>query len=256
MDKASSVVAAINAGKLPTTQQFIRFVDYLDEVGITQVKSDKDSAPLTAQGRLLADDLRQVFYAYKQFFNNKNGIFFLFAYYFYSSDKVLVAADNTLQKAIYHLNKWDITSTEEASAEKDQALKDLDTLRSSIRTLLRVWWSSYTSEGSLLYEDLLSLIRNSLADAAEIMEEKSGYTKEKLRKVESEVQEGKRDSLGRDKERLEQEKDPKVAWEHGMDTVKEAGVSVIGAAQVAEERARESKEKTEGKLQGVYYSVC
>ena len=78
MDKASSVVAAINAGKLPSTQQFNHFVNYLNEVGITQVEPDKDSAPLTAQGRLLADDLKQVLDAYKQFVNNNNGPFEFF----------------------------------------------------------------------------------------------------------------------------------------------------------------------------------
>ena len=164
-------------------------------------------------------------------------------------------ADNILQETIYHLTQGDITPTEKASVEKEQALKDFDTLCVSIRTLLRVWWSSYTSEGSVLYEDLLSLIRTSLADAAEILEGKAEFTKEQLRRIESEVQEGKRDALGRDKERLEQEKDPKVAWEHGMDTVKEAGVSVIGAAQGAKEGLEEGKQKTEDKLEGIYHSV-
>jgi len=166
-----------------------------------------------------------------------------------------VIADNILQETIYHLTQGDITPTEKASVEKEQALKDFDALCGSIRTLLRVWWSSYTSEGSALYEDLLSLIRTSLADAAEILEGKAGFTKEQLRSIESEVQEGKRDPLGRDKERLEQERDPKVAWEHGMDTVKEAGVSVIGAAQGAKEGLEESRQKTEEKLEAAYYSV-
>ncbi len=164
-------------------------------------------------------------------------------------------ADNTLQETIYHLAQGDITSTKEASVEKEQALKDFDTLRGSIRTLLRVWWSSYTSEGSVLYEDLLSFIRTSLADAAEILEGQAGSTKEQLRRIESDVQEGKRDPLGRDKERLKQERDPKVAWEHGIDTVKEAGVSVIGTAQGVKEGVKESKEKTEDKLKDAYYSV-
>ena len=73
MDKASSVIAAFEAKKLPTTQQFNSFIQWLSDVGITQIEPTADTA-LSSQGRLIADDLRRVLDAYKQLANNKNGI--------------------------------------------------------------------------------------------------------------------------------------------------------------------------------------
>lgn len=70
------------------------------------------------------------------------------------------------------------------------------------------------------------------------------------------MQEGKRDQWGRDKERLEEERDPKVAWEHGVESVKVAGSSVIGGVQGAQESLEQGQEKAEGELKGRYYSVC
>jgi Family of unknown function (DUF5923) len=74
MDKASSAIAAFEAEKLPTTQQFNSIIQWLSDVGITQIEPTADTA-LSAQGRLIADDLRQVLDAYKQLANNKNGIY-------------------------------------------------------------------------------------------------------------------------------------------------------------------------------------
>ena len=76
MDKASSVLAAFEAEKLPTTQQFNSFIQWLCDVGITQLEPTADTA-LSSQGRVIANDLRQVLDAYKQLANNKNGMFAL-----------------------------------------------------------------------------------------------------------------------------------------------------------------------------------
>jgi hypothetical protein len=74
MDKASSIIAAFEAEKLPSTQQFNSFIQWLSDVGITQIEPTADTA-LSSQGRLIANDLRQVLNAYKQLANNKNGIY-------------------------------------------------------------------------------------------------------------------------------------------------------------------------------------
>ena len=74
MDKASSVIAAFEAEKLPSTQQFNSFIQWLSDVGITQIEPTANTA-LSSQGRLIADDLRQILDAYKRLANNKNGIF-------------------------------------------------------------------------------------------------------------------------------------------------------------------------------------
>jgi hypothetical protein len=54
---------------------------------------------------------------------------------------------------------------------------------------------------------------------------------------------------------LEQERDPKVAWEHGVDTLKGMGSSVIGGVQTAQEKLEYGQEKAEGEIKDRYYSV-
>lgn len=110
-------------------------------------------------------------------------------------------------------------------------------------------------EGSSILQEFFSILRLSLADAAEALEGKAGAAKDTLRSVEKGVQEGERDSLGRSKEKLEEEKDPKVAWEHGMDTVKGAGTTVIGATQSASAGLQETAEKTTSRLEDALNKV-
>jgi len=71
MDKATSVLAAFEAGKLPSTQQFNQFIDWLNDVGIAQLEPTANT-DLSAQGRVLANDLRHVLDAYKTLGSNKN----------------------------------------------------------------------------------------------------------------------------------------------------------------------------------------
>ncbi|PPQ81993.1 hypothetical protein CVT26_004370 [Gymnopilus dilepis] len=235
MDKSSSVIAAFEAGKLPSTQQFNQFIDYVNDVAITKVEPSSQTE-LSSQGRVLANDLREVLDAYKQLANSKN-------------------ADNVIQEAIWHLTEGDLTVTPEADAKKQQALSDLNAIRTALRNVLSIFWNSVSSEGTSLGQEFLSVLRLSIADAAEVIEGQAGSTKETLRQMEDEVQEGKRDALGRDKKRLEEEQDPKVAWQHGMDTIKDAGTSVIGTAQQTSATVQEKTEKTTSRLQEAFYKV-
>ena len=52
MNKASSVVAAFDAGKLPSQQQINSFIDWLLESALTQVEPS-EGGELSAQGRVL-----------------------------------------------------------------------------------------------------------------------------------------------------------------------------------------------------------
>ncbi|KAG6851681.1 hypothetical protein H0H87_012826, partial [Tephrocybe sp. NHM501043] len=71
MDKATSVLAALDAGKLPSTQQLNDFIDWLDKVGIASVEPSS-SGNLSSQGRLLAKRVRQVLDAHKKLGVDKN----------------------------------------------------------------------------------------------------------------------------------------------------------------------------------------
>ena len=145
--------------------------------------------------------------------------------------------------------------TSEAQADKDEAIADVNAIRTVIRNVLSIVWSSVSSEGTSLFQDILSLLRLSIADAAELVQEHAGRAKESLRSVDKEVQQGQRDPLGRDKKRLEEEKDTKVAWQHGMDTIKDAGSVVIAASQETSAVAQEKSSKASSRLQEAYYKV-
>lgn len=77
MERTTTVLAAFEAGKLPTTQQANNFIDWLSHVGITQLEPGANTE-LSSQGRILADDVRNVLDAYKQLGTNKNCVFLLF----------------------------------------------------------------------------------------------------------------------------------------------------------------------------------
>ncbi|KAL0945603.1 hypothetical protein HGRIS_014759 [Hohenbuehelia grisea] len=236
MDKATSVLAAINAGKLPSTEQASQAIDWFIQEIIPQARPGGNDE-LSAQGRVLAADSRTVLEAYKQFLVQKND-------------------DNLIQQALWHLNEADLSDTSTNVIDTNEANGDMKKLRSSLRTVIEILWTNTTSQGSSLFEDFASFSRLALANAAEAIEGQAGSAKDKLREIDSEVQEGDRDAVGRKRRRLEEEKDPKVAFEHGMDTLKDAGVSVIGTAQDASQTVEENAQKANNRVRDAYFQIC
>ncbi|KAF8063575.1 hypothetical protein FPV67DRAFT_1507164 [Lyophyllum atratum] len=235
MEKATSVLAAFDAGKLPTTQQFVQFIDWLDKVGIASIEPSA-SDELSSQGRLLAKRVREVLDAYKQLALHKN-------------------SDNILQEAIWHLTQGDI---EPSGIDTDQATADINAIRSSLCTLLSVFWNSLSSESGNLLNDFASFTRLSLADAAELIESGAATAKENLREIEEGVQKGERTNItGRDKKRVEEEeRDVKAKWDHSMDAVKGAGDTVIDTGRTVNETMQEKTEKVSSKMQDAYLKIC
>ncbi len=89
-----------------------------------------------------------------------------------------------------------------------------------------------------------------------MVEDQAARAKDNLREVEHEVQEGKRDALGRDKERMEEEeKDVKVQFEHTMDSLKDTGSTVIGAGQDAKAKAEEFADRAGDRLKNTFQKV-
>ncbi|KAG6810174.1 hypothetical protein H0H92_013012 [Tricholoma furcatifolium] len=253
MDKATSVLAALDAGKLPSTQQLNSFIDWLDNVGIVTIEPSS-SGNLSSQGRLLSKRARQVLDAYKKLGTNKNGQYMRVQIL----RNILLApllGDNILQEAIWHLTQGDL---ETSGMDVDQATADLNALRSSLRNLLSIIGSSLSSESGSLIKDFASFTRLSLADAAELVETTAASAKDNLREIEQGVQKGERTSItGRDKKRLEEESgDVKVKWEHGMDAVKGAGDSVIDTARDASASVKDKSEKASNRVQEAYLKIC
>ncbi|KAF8645354.1 hypothetical protein AX16_007857 [Volvariella volvacea WC 439] len=236
MDKFTSVLAAFEAGKLPSTQQLTDFIDFVNNSIITH--EPLPTSTLSAQGRLLAEDTRRILQAYKVLGCNKNG-------------------DNILQEAVWHLNQGDLpATTTELVSDKDAALEDIKTLRLSLRTLLSIVWSSTSAEGVALTYDFFSFIRLALANVAELVETQAARAKQTLREVEEQVKEGQRDYLGRDRKRLEQEQTLKIQFEQNMDTVKRVGAAAIEAGQEVSTTVHGTTERTISRLQEAFYKIC
>ena len=234
MDKLTSVLAALDAGKAPSTEQFCAFIDWVDKTVLPSVEREV-TTHLTPQGALLAKRIRQVLYAHKQLSVNKNG-------------------DNILQEALWHLTHSEIETT---GIDTEAVSEDLTTLRSAVRSLMSIAWSSISSESGSLLNEFASFTRLSLADAAELLEATAGSAKESLREIEQGVQKGQRTAVtGREKQQVEAEqKDVKVKWEHGVDTVKVAGDTVIDTTRSISATVQDQAEKTKNRARDAYLKV-
>ena len=80
-----------------------------------------------------------------------------------------------------------------------EAPADIHALRQAIWTILTVAWIHLSPESSALLEDFASFSRLGLADFAGAIEAQAGRAKEGLRTLDTEVNEGQRDQLGRKK---------------------------------------------------------
>jgi hypothetical protein len=72
MDRATSVFAALQAGKLPSTEQLSIAIDNLLKSDLLQVESVAGSPQLTKHGKQLAGDVREILSAYKALGESSN----------------------------------------------------------------------------------------------------------------------------------------------------------------------------------------
>ena len=73
MDKSSSVIAALDAGKIPSQQQINAFIDWFLQSPLSQVEPSPQGGDLSEQGRVLVNDIRDLLTAYKLLGEHKNG---------------------------------------------------------------------------------------------------------------------------------------------------------------------------------------
>lgn len=81
MDNITTILAAFNAGKLPSQTQINQFIDWFQSYGLAQAKSATESATggkLSSQGQELVKRVSAILSAYQALGNNKNGTSFLF----------------------------------------------------------------------------------------------------------------------------------------------------------------------------------
>ncbi|THH32403.1 hypothetical protein EUX98_g1751 [Antrodiella citrinella] len=241
MEKSANIIAAFDAGKIPSQQQINSFIDWLLNSALTQVEPSDDSGELSEQGKILVGDVRNLLNAYKLAGEHKNG-------------------DNLIQEALWHLSEADISSTHVnsgADIDSDQASKDARAVAHALRTLLKIVWTNFASESESVFHDFASFSRLALADAADLVSRGAGSAAQSLREVDSEIQQGDRNELGMNKNTGEEEpKDTRQKFESAMDTVKVAGSKTIGAGQVASQTAEDIATRTSERLQNAFYTIC
>ncbi|KAF9220450.1 hypothetical protein BS17DRAFT_804037 [Gyrodon lividus] len=239
MAEISTIIAALDAGKLPTQSQVNAIIDWMLE-NLVILPESPDIEKLSELGKILARDLREVLVAYKQLGTSKNN-------------------DNLLQEALWHLSEGDYSNTRVEAMDREEAAADLKAFRSAVRTLLKILWQNVSGEGSHLLNDFVSFTRLAMADFAEVVESQASYAKESLRELEGEVQQGERDPLGRRRKTQEEEceeGDARVKFEKTMDTVKEAGSKVIGVGQSVKASGEDTADRTSARLIDAYYKIC
>ncbi|OCH86793.1 hypothetical protein OBBRIDRAFT_204740 [Obba rivulosa] len=243
MDKTTSVIAAFGAGKLPTQQQISQAIEKALDSSLLNDQPSPDGGQLSEQGKVLQNDVREVLLAYKSLIENKDG-------------------DNIIQEGLWHLSEAEYSSTSTTAPvdiDKEQAYKDSKAIARSLRTLFRVVWENLSQEGRSVFHDFASFMRLALADAAEYVAEGAGTTAEKLREIESEVQEGERNELGLKKRKAEgnaEEADARAKFERTMDSTKAVGSKAIGAGQAAARTGKNLVDRTSTRLQDAFYKVC
>jgi hypothetical protein len=75
MDKTTSVLAALDAGKFPNHNQINQAIDWVLTNGIPEIEPS-GGGELSAQGKVIANGLREVLLSYKQLGSNKNSAYF------------------------------------------------------------------------------------------------------------------------------------------------------------------------------------
>jgi hypothetical protein len=73
MDKTTSVVAALKAGKQPSQHQIDAWIDKLLQSELIQVEETASAGELSQNGKKLARDLRGLLEAHKNYLSHKNG---------------------------------------------------------------------------------------------------------------------------------------------------------------------------------------
>ncbi|PCH36984.1 hypothetical protein WOLCODRAFT_20866 [Wolfiporia cocos MD-104 SS10] len=247
MDKAASIIAALDAGKLPTHQQISHTIDAFLNSAVLSVAPPIDGGELSQQGKVLQNDVRDVLEAYKQLGESKNEPF---------------PGDNVVQEALWHLSEADISSASTSVSidiDSEQALQDSRAVARAIRTLVSVVWENLSQEGRSVFHDFASFMRLALADAADYVAEGAGATAQSLRDIDQDVQEGERNELGVRKRKAEEDPegdDARVKFEKTMDSTKEVGSKAIGVGQAAIATTEETASRAGTRLQDAFYKVC
>ncbi|KAG2125494.1 hypothetical protein DEU56DRAFT_916462 [Suillus clintonianus] len=164
MDKLFSVIAALNAGKLPTQNQVGAAIDWTLE-NIVPSDESPDAGKLSIPGKTLAQDTQYLLTAYKMLGDNKNcdAISTLLRFNLISLNS-LGTDDNLLQDVLWHLSEGDFAEARVEATGPEEASTDLQSIRSEIRSFLRTLWT--IEAGAAEAKTISREITNSAKDIA------------------------------------------------------------------------------------------
>lgn len=255
MDKTSTVIAALNAGKLPSSEQLAGWVNAALNSAVLSNEPSADGGELSQQGKSLQSDIRDLLTAWNELGESKNGESNGAASI---SCSQAVLGDNLLQESLWHLSAADLSSTTtDVDIDTDEAKRDAQKLAHALRTLVSVVGENLSQEGRSVFHDFASFSRLALADAAEYVATGAHKTAEGLRELDSQVDAGERNEIGLKKRKQDEaEDDVRAKFEKTMDTTKVVGSKAIGAGQVAVGAAEDVANRTTTRLQDAFNKVC
>ncbi|GJJ13345.1 hypothetical protein Clacol_007597 [Clathrus columnatus] len=245
MEYFATVLGALSAGKMPTQSQMNSWIDWtvrhID--GFSNVAEDPSGGRLSEHGRKLTEDFKQVLLAHKELGSKKNG-----------KVAFISSGDDLLQTALYDLSHGELQADPSLQQSQREAMEDAEQASNALREVFMIVLHHLTSTSSGM-GDFASFIRTFLADTAEVVEQHAGTVKSELRQTEAEVQEGKRDALGRENREDYQSDDARQRFERNMDTVKAAGSNVIGGAQAVKESGDQLGDKVSHDLDNLVENI-
>ncbi|KDN40952.1 hypothetical protein K437DRAFT_180992 [Tilletiaria anomala UBC 951] len=161
-------VAALKAGKLPSTEQLSKWVDYLQSTSIFQTGPYNKTGALSEEGERIISDFKNVLYQLKQLAELKND-------------------DDKFQRFMYHSSQASIaTDLSDPSAftpSQRQLRKDSER---AVNALRKLGWLIVTDEAfNHIIADLFFASRELLADAASVASDKIREVSERARPSES-----------------------------------------------------------------------
>ncbi|KAH8797074.1 hypothetical protein DL96DRAFT_1008095 [Flagelloscypha sp. PMI_526] len=237
INQISSLAAALTAGKLPSTSQTNRTISNLLQSNLIQLEKTVGSeGKLSQHGSEMAKGVREILEAWKVFGENKNG-------------------DDILQEALYNLSQGSANGDIRLQKEgENEAGSDARELSTALSTLVHAALGNGFGVGSSLFTHLASFIRLQLADTAESVEAGAASTKQLLRGVDKEVEEGERNALGlpskQNREGSQEELDTRGEFERKMDAIKEVGSKGIGLGQTVKEQGKDYAERSRTRVEG------
>ncbi|PPQ78792.1 hypothetical protein CVT26_005699 [Gymnopilus dilepis] len=259
VDKVVDVLAALNAGKLPTQDQISRFLQVLLKSELLKDVEDKGKVipgygPLSTQGRKVLADIRALVQAALQFGMEKNTDNKLQELYFAVMQADIPPIDfNSGLSSVYRAHSIALDKASEGTSEllrespsKDEAAFDAQLFIYALRTLFQSCLSS--SVFRLVLSDFLTIAREQFADTAAHIEHAARKVEQTAAELEQRARQGN-DIIGK-LPSAEGQAEVDASVSVSVDDVKNTGHEVVESLKIAGESAKREWDETGEDVRG------